>query len=115
MGGVAERIEGAGEARRAVRGAGRVTISLASVAILATCWIVATLLVDPRADVPLIDDWVYALSVERLLLGKGFSVASFSSTFPPAQIVWGTLFAAFGGFSYTALRLSTLALALLGT
>ena len=116
MGGVAERIEGAGEARRAVRGAGRITISpVASVAILATCWIVATLLVDPRADVPLIDDWVYALSVERLLLGKGFSVASFSSTFPPAQIAWGTLFAGFGGFSYTALRLSTLALALLGT
>src|SRR5206468_2866958 len=72
-------------------------------------------LVDPRADVPLLDDWTYAFSVERLLAGKGFAVSSWSSTFPPAQIAWGTLFAAVGGVSFTTLRLSTLVLAALGT
>ncbi len=89
--------------------------SAAAMAGLAALWIVAAVLVDPRADVPLIDDWCYASSVERLVQGHGFHVPSFSSTFPPAQILWGSLFAAPAGFSHTALRLSTLALALLAT
>jgi hypothetical protein len=84
-------------------------------AALVLVWVGAALLVDPRADVPLIDDWTYAMSVERLLAGKGFSVASWSSTFPPAQIAWGSLFAAGLGFSFTTLRISTLVLAALGT
>jgi len=83
--------------------------------VLLVVWAVAIALVDPRADVPLIDDWIYAASVEGILAGKGFTVSSWSSTFPAAQIWWGTLFAALGGFSHTALRLSTLALAVAGT
>jgi hypothetical protein len=82
---------------------------------LVAVWIAAILLVDPRADVPLIDDWTYAMSVERLLAGRGFQVASWSSTFPPAQIAWGGVFAGLGGFSFTVLRVSTLVLAVLGT
>jgi len=78
-------------------------------------WTVATLLVDPRADVPLIDDWTYAMSVERLLAGGGLRVPAWSSTFPPAQIAWGALFTALAGFSYTVLRISTLVLAVLAT
>ncbi|MBI3769445.1 MAG: glycosyltransferase family 39 protein [Deltaproteobacteria bacterium] len=99
----------------APRWRGRARRRVAPAAVLVGVWIVAAVLVDPRADVPLIDDWTYAMSVERLLAGRGFSVASWSSTFPPAQIFWGTLFAAVGGFSYTALRISTLVLAALGT
>jgi hypothetical protein len=83
--------------------------------VLVGLWLVAAALVDPRADVPLIDDWTYAFSVERLLAGKGFAVSSWSSTFPPAQIAWGALCAALGGFSFTTLRISTLVLAALGT
>jgi hypothetical protein len=82
---------------------------------LVAVWIAAILLVDPRANVPLIDDWTYAMSVERLLAGRGFQVASWSSTFPPAQIAWGGVFAGLGGFSFTVLRVSTLVLAVLGT
>lgn len=116
MGSVAEQAEEIDRTRVTTRAADGVVVgTAASALVLVGVWIAATLLVDPRADVPLIDDWVYASSVERLLQGQGFSVASFSSTFPPAQIAWGSLFAAAGGFSYTALRLSTLALALLGT
>lgn len=84
-------------------------------AALVLYWVGAALLVDPRADVPLIDDWTYAMSVERLLAGKGLVVASWSSTFPPAQIAWGALFTVAGGFSYTTLRVSMLVLAALGT
>jgi 4-amino-4-deoxy-L-arabinose transferase-like glycosyltransferase len=115
MGGAVEEAGEVERARGMARGDGILAGSAPSVLALVGLWIVATWLVDPRADVPLIDDWVYASSVERLLLGKGLSVASFSSTFPPAQIAWGALFAAAAGFSHTVLRLSTLALALLGT
>jgi hypothetical protein len=83
--------------------------------VLLVVWAVAIALVDPRADVPLIDDWTYAASVERIVAGHGFTVSSWSSTFPAAQIWWGALFAAAGGFSYTALRISTLVLAVAGT
>ena len=115
MGAVAEEA-GEIERTRPTPREGRLLVgSAAPVLALVGLWIAAAWLVDPRADVPLIDDWVYASSVERLLLGQGFHVASFSSTFPPAQIAWGALFAAVGGFSYTALRLATLVLALLGT
>ena len=90
--------------------AARVTDRRATFVILAT-WVVAIVLVAPLADVPLIDDWVYAISVERILGGHGFSVSPWSSTFPAVQIWWGTLFATLAGFSYTTLRSSTLLLA----
>ena len=82
---------------------------------LILAWLVAIVLVDPRADVPLIDDWTWAYSVEGLLTGKGFTISSWSASSPVAQIWWGTLWASIGGFSYTVLRLSTLALAAAGT
>lgn len=78
-------------------------------------WVAALVLVDPRADVPILDDWCYAISVEELLKGLPFRVSAWSSTFPAVQILWGTLFAWIGGLSFTALRLSTLALWLAGT
>jgi hypothetical protein len=86
-----------------------------AVAALVAVWAAAVLLVDPRGDVSILDDWCYAISVERILDGKGFSVSPWSSTFPPVLIWWGTLFAWIGGFSYTSLRVSTLVLWLVGT
>lgn len=86
-----------------------------AVAAIAAAWVVAALLVDPRADVPLIDDWIYAQSVEQLLNGQGFHISAWSSTFPAAQILWGTAFAWLGGFSFTSLRVSTLALGFVAT
>ena len=106
--------QGARSAPGSPAGAGAATIG-GGAAVLVAIWLVAAALVDPRADVPLIDDWTYAFSVERLLAGKGFAVSSWSSTFPPAQIAWGALFTALGGFSFTMLRLSTIVLAALGT
>ncbi len=77
-------------------------------------WGVAALLVDPRADVPLIDDWIYATSVERLIAGRGLHVSAWSSTIPLVQIFWAVPFALAAGFSYTALRVSTLVIAAAG-
>jgi 4-amino-4-deoxy-L-arabinose transferase-like glycosyltransferase len=88
---------------------------LLAVAALVVPWAALVLMVDPRGDVSLLDDWCYAISVERILQGKGFAVSPWSSTFPAVQIWWGTLFAWLGGFSYTTLRWSTLVLWLFGT
>jgi hypothetical protein len=88
---------------------------LRAVAALVAVWAAAVVVVDPRADVSILDDWCYAISVERILNGQGFEVSPWSSTFPPVLIWWGTLFAWIGGFSFTSLRLSTLVLWLGGT
>ncbi|MCC6849904.1 MAG: glycosyltransferase family 39 protein [Deltaproteobacteria bacterium] len=82
---------------------------------IAAGWAAAVALVGPRADVPILDDWCYAISVEELLRGLPLRVSPWSSTFPPVHLWWGALFARVGGFSFTTLRLSTLALWLAGT
>jgi 4-amino-4-deoxy-L-arabinose transferase-like glycosyltransferase len=86
-----------------------------AIAALVVAWAAAVLLVDPRGDVSLLDDWCYAISVEQILNGQGFRVSPWSSTFPAVHIWWGTLFAWLGGFSFTTLRISTLVFWLVGT
>src|SRR4029078_9925642 len=88
---------------------------LQAVAVLVAVWAAAVVLVDPRADVSILDDWCYAISVEQILHGQGFHVSPWSSTFPPVQLWWGTVFAWLGGFSFTSLRASTLTMWLVGT
>ena len=70
--------------------------------------------VKPLTDVPVIDDWVYAWSVEHFLKTGELRVLEFSSVYPLAQILWGALFARVAGFSFGVLRLSTVVLAVLG-
>lgn len=86
-----------------------------AVAALVAVWAALVALVDPRADVPILDDWCYAASVEQILRGLPLRVSPWSSTFPPVHLWWGTLFAWLGGFSFTSLRLATLVLWLAGT
>ena len=86
---------------------------LAPAAIVAT-FVVGWLLVGPRADVPVIDDWVYAWSVEHLLKTGRLQVLEFSAIYPLAQVLWGALFAWVAGFSFGVLRLSTVVLSALG-
>lgn len=77
-------------------------------------WIAAWLLVGPRANVPVIDDWVYAWSVEHLLKTGRLQVLDFSAFYPIAQILWGALIAQLAGFSFATLRFSTVLLSALG-
>jgi 4-amino-4-deoxy-L-arabinose transferase-like glycosyltransferase len=62
--------------------------------------------------VPVVDDWAYAWSVERLLQTGHLLVLVRSSCYPIVQILWGALFARVAGFSFAALRLSTVVLAI---
>ena len=71
-------------------------------------------LVGPWPDVPILDDWTYAWSVERLLQTGELAILPISSVYPVAQVLWGALFCLPFGFSFNALRVSTLVIAVLG-
>jgi hypothetical protein len=83
---------------------------LAIVGVFAAGW----LLVLPHANVPVIDDWVYAWSVEHLVDTGRLQVLEISAFYPIAQILWGALFARLAGFSFVVLRSSTVVLAVFG-
>ena len=72
------------------------------------------LLISPWRNVPVIDDWVYAWSVEHVLKTGELRILEFSSIYPIAQVLWGALFASVAGFSFGILRLSTVVLAVGG-
>ena len=78
-------------------------------------WITATLLVGPSGDFPLGDDWSYAMAVRTLLDEHRWQLTDFTSMPLGPQVIWGALFCLPGGFSFGALRLSTLVAAWLGT
>jgi 4-amino-4-deoxy-L-arabinose transferase-like glycosyltransferase len=103
--------------RNAVEGApltGRPTREWPALLAILGVFAVGWLLVGPRADVPVIDDWVYAWSVEHLLDTGRVQVLDISAFYPIAQILWGALFARLAGFSFVVLRSSTVVLAVLG-
>jgi len=85
-----------------------------ALAAIVTLFGMAWLWVGPRANVPVIDDWVYAWSVEHLLQTGRLRVLEFSAVYPIAQILWGALFVRVAGFSFGVLRCSTVILSTLG-
>ncbi|HMQ48359.1 MAG TPA: glycosyltransferase family 39 protein [Saprospiraceae bacterium] len=86
-----------------------------TVLILSLSILLAILLVNPQGDFPLNDDWQYAYPVKQLLETGQMSFQGYFSPNIVAQVGWGYLFCLiFGGFSFTFLRYSTLAAALVG-
>ncbi len=84
------------------------------VLLIVAVWIVVALLIDPRGEFPLNDDWAYAAAVKTLLGGGGIRLSGWTTVNLIAQIFWGALFCLPFGFSSTALRISTLVLGLTG-
>jgi Dolichyl-phosphate-mannose-protein mannosyltransferase len=82
--------------------------------ILALLFSSAALLIHPFANLPFHDDWTYAWSVEHLLETGQLQILDWSVHYPFTQILWATLFCLPVGFSFSALRLSTVVLAWLG-
>ena len=72
------------------------------------------ILVNPIGDFPLNDDWVYASVVKSVLDTGYYKFSAISSANLGPQTYWGYLFCLPYGLSYTALRISTLSLALIG-
>ena len=67
-------------------------------------------LVNPVGDFPLNDDWVYAYGVRSIVQGGRFELPGTGAPDVIAQAYWGALFCMPFGFSFTALRFSTLTL-----
>lgn len=67
--------------------------------------------IHPFLDLPFHDDWTYAWSVEHLLKTGELRVLDWSAHYPLVQIWWGSLFCLPYGFSFSALRVSTVVLA----
>lgn len=82
--------------------------------IIGIVWLLMAALVQPVGDFPLNDDWVYALAVKSVVETGYFHFPSPSMANVGPQVYWGALFCLPFGFSFTALRFSTLVLGFVG-
>ena len=80
--------------------------------LLAAIWVASLFIVNPVGDFPLNDDWSFGLAVKRLLQTGDFRPTGWASMPLITQTLWGSLFCLPAGFSFNALRLSTLLLSL---
>jgi hypothetical protein len=71
-------------------------------------------LVDPLREMAIDDDWAYALTVRHLLESGEYRLHDWATANMIVQAYWGTLFSKVSGFSFAALRISTLFLLGLG-
>ncbi len=78
--------------------------------LLASLWVASLFVVNPIGDFPLNDDWSFGLAVKNLLQTGEFHPTGWTSMPLITQTLWGALFCLPGGFSFNALRFSTLAI-----
>lgn len=83
--------------------------------LLMLIWAVAAVIVDVRGEFPVGDDWAYRFSVISLLQDGVVRLSDWTATSLLSQVYWGALFALPFGASYTALRISTLVAAIIGS
>lgn len=81
---------------------------------LALFYLAVSLVLRPFDDLPLVDDWLYGWSVENFLRKGELRLSDWQAVYCYAQILWGALFCLPFGFSFAALRASTVALAWIG-
>src|SRR6187551_900227 len=82
--------------------------------LLGLIWICMVALTNPVGNFPLNDDWAYGYSVQRLLEQGHIRFSDWTGPNLFGQVLWGLLFCLPFGFSFTALRLSTAVLGLVG-
>ncbi len=81
------------------------------VVLLVLLFAAAMLLVDPRGDFPLDDDWDFALATWAFAQTGHFHFTPFTAASAYLQVVWGALWTLLFGQSFNVLRASTLVLA----
>ncbi|MBW4578794.1 MAG: glycosyltransferase family 39 protein [Tildeniella nuda ZEHNDER 1965/U140] len=87
----------------------------ANVLLIILVWIVMSILVNPLGDFPINDDWVYGRAVKSIIEEGNFTLSGGNTSANlVAQAFWGALFCLPFGFSFSALRISTLVLGLIG-
>jgi hypothetical protein len=78
--------------------------------LIAAIYIVCALLVNPRGEFPLNDDWAYTRSAFRLASGQGLRIDEWSAPSLVGQALYGGLLVRLVGQHFIVLRLSTLLL-----
>jgi hypothetical protein len=91
--------------------AGRGGVSLLVVLLL---FLAATAAVNPFRETPIEDDWAYAETVKHFLETGQYGLNGWLSANIAFQTLWGALFCLPAGFSFSALRISTVVLAVIG-
>jgi hypothetical protein len=82
--------------------------------LIAALWCVSLMVVNPLGNFPLNDDWSYGLTVKHLVETGEFRPTGWTSMPLLTNALWGSVFCLPAGFSFNALRLSTLTLSLGG-
>jgi len=81
---------------------------------IAGLWGIGLTIVNPAGNFPLNDDWSFGLAVKYFLQSGDFRPTGWTSMPLLSNVLWGSLFCLPTGFSFIALRISTLVLALTG-
>lgn len=81
---------------------------------LTVLWLLAVLIVNPRGDFPLNDDWAMSRSVKQLVEQGVYQPTGWLAMTLIMHVFWGALFCLPHGFSFMAVRISTLVLSLVG-
>lgn len=89
-------------------------VDFINIAFIVFVWMIMTIVVNPLGDFPLNDDWAYAESVKHFLETGKFQLPGWAVANLLPQVLWGALFCLPWGFSFTALRFSSLTLGLIG-
>jgi hypothetical protein len=77
-------------------------------------YLLAVAAVNPLRECPVLDDWAYASTVRHLLQTGEYKLDDWVAPNMPFQALWGALFCLVLGDSYVTLRLSTVALTVIG-
>ena len=77
-------------------------------------WLVSLFAVHPLGNFPLNDDWSFGQAVKVLLEKHDFRPGGWTAMPLITNVLWGSLFCLPSGFSFIALRISTLVAALIG-
>src|SRR5439155_10891205 len=83
---------------------------LRNLAIVGVGWLLVLAALPPRHEYAVLDDWIYAGSVRTMLETGRFVMPDRSQAILVGQTVWGALWSALLGFSFTTLTWSTLVL-----
>ena len=81
---------------------------------ITSIWLIGVVFTNPFGDFPLNDDWSYGLAVKRFLDTGDFRPTGWTSMSLLTHVLWGSIFCIPNGFSFEALRFSSLTISLIG-
>jgi 4-amino-4-deoxy-L-arabinose transferase-like glycosyltransferase len=87
---------------------------LLDLGLITVAWCLGSLIVNPVGEFPLNDDWSYSRAVQNLIETGDYRPLGWAVMSLFTHVLWGALFSLPAGFSFTALRISSLVAGLLG-